>query len=145
MPYWTGTFLFDFLAYTLTSALFIIFIYCWELVFLLNYIGDLILVLFTFGISLISYSFVSGFLFKKVNQADLYFPLINYFILWIIPSGIIIFVRDIEILSEGIYILFYIISPFYTLDRAFVNISPNPGMDTGPITNPHIFCLIFLL
>ena len=85
LPYWLGTFLFDFSVYFLSVIVFFIMLYCWNITYLIIHIQKILLIMVTFGFALINLAYVCGFMFDKSNSAYKYFPVMNVFILYGIP------------------------------------------------------------
>ena len=69
----------------------------------------------SFGIAMITYSYAGGFLFKKVKSAEKFFSIINFFIMYSIPYIFSLVTKGT--LNTVLYCLFYMISPFFMLDK----------------------------
>jgi hypothetical protein len=87
LPYWLGTFLFDFITYLIPFSL-MIFVSIGDQ-FLSKYLQKLFTIMFFFGISLVWYSYAWSFFFKLSNTAFKNFPIINYFLFFSLPLVLI--------------------------------------------------------
>jgi len=61
VPYWLGTFVFDYIVYTILMSIFIILCYAFQYSFVTNYMGQILTLLMAFGFSYISFSYMFGF------------------------------------------------------------------------------------
>lgn len=61
LPYWLGTFTFDYTMYCIVTSIFFIFGYSFEIILMTNYVGTWILILLTFGYSCIMWSYAWNF------------------------------------------------------------------------------------
>ena len=87
LPYWFGTFLFDFTIYF--GMMVPIFLLSLSYEFLSEKIGKLIFIFFSFGISFIMFSFFIGtLLYEKSSKAMKTFPFLNYFVFFALPLNI---------------------------------------------------------
>ena len=138
LPYWIGTFCFDFLAYVLTFGLFIFMVYAMylnifffflslflyfslrNLDFLKPHMAFISLIMLCYGFSLTQFAYACGFLFNKANSAHKAFPLINYFVLYSVPWILLGLFHNYDTIKIVIQIFSYIISPFFTVDRGFL-------------------------
>lgn len=102
LPYWLGTFIFDYLAYLITVLIFYILVLENDVKFLNAYIDTLTLILAIFGADLIVYTYLCGYLFKKSNSAFKSFPIINFFVSYSIPWILTNLFEDNDILNNSI-------------------------------------------
>lgn len=87
VPYWFGTFLFDFTIYF--GMIFIIILISLSYEFLSEKIGKVIFIFFTFGLSFIMFSYLIGTLiYEKASKAMKTFPFLNYFIFFALPLNV---------------------------------------------------------
>lgn len=89
LPYWVATFCFDFSVYIITVIVFLLTIYIGDIKFLQAYVGQMILILVSFGFSYIPFSYMCGFMFKKSSSALKGYPLFNFFVVFNVPFVIL--------------------------------------------------------
>jgi len=123
LPYWLGTFIFDYIAYLITVIIFYILVIENEVKFLKNYLNTLTLILAVFGADLIVYTYLCGYLFKKSNSAFKSFPIINFFVSYSIPWILTNLFEDSDVINNTIQIIMFFSSPFYVLDRALTSVN----------------------
>jgi len=63
LPYWIGTFVYDYALYLLLCFVFMIIALIFQATYLLQYAGPIILLLIVFGLTLITLSYVLSFMF----------------------------------------------------------------------------------
>lgn len=86
LPYWIGTYAFDFLLYSFFVITFVIFSYIMNLAFVTDHMGYVVLSFVTFGFAYISFSYFAGILmYKKTSTAMKTFPFLNFFIVYCMP------------------------------------------------------------
>ncbi len=132
LPYWVGTFVFDYLLFSIFIVIFIILSYSLELNFVTDYMFEIVLLFIVFGLAYISFSYLCGILlYSRTSSAMKTFPLFNFFVMFCGLQciwGIIFFVQsknNIDELDYAIYaidIICCLTSPFWTLDTGFGNI-----------------------
>lgn len=135
-PFWLGTFAFDFTVYMLTVVIFLWTSDYKDYVFITDHAGDIWLIMTTFGFSLITFSYMCGYvLFDKSSSAMKGFPAINFFIVFILPWALLgvcyylnyenILDSSTQLLLEKVFILIYFLySPLYVLALCFQFIVP---------------------
>lgn len=72
--YWISNFIFELLKYFFTSGICIIFIVIFD-----AYVENLILIVFLYGISMVSFTYLMSFFFKKESTAQNSVILVNFF------------------------------------------------------------------
>ena len=80
LPYWLGTFLFDFSGYLLIVLFFYFVVVLEDITFMRAHIHKLVPILALFGADLILYAYLCGFLYEKSNSAFKSFPILNFFV-----------------------------------------------------------------
>jgi hypothetical protein len=86
LPYWIGTFVFDYLLFYVFVLIFIMFSYIMKLDFLTEYMGVIVLIFSAFGLSYVSFSYLCGVaIYEKTSSAMKTFPLLNFFIIYSMP------------------------------------------------------------
>jgi hypothetical protein len=86
LPYWIGTFVFDYLLFYVFVLIFIMFSYIMKLDFLTEYMGLIVLIFSAFGLSYVSFSYLCGVaIYEKTSSAMKTFPLLNFFIIYSMP------------------------------------------------------------
>jgi len=116
--YYLGNYLFDYLLYSFTVSILFILIAIFKVDFLYKFMILMIIILECFGLSLLSYSYFFTLLFKKTNQAYKLFPLINYFITFLVPNILTAIFYKSDNLRTIVYVIFTILSPFQNLNNA---------------------------
>lgn len=130
LPYWLGTYTFDYILYSFFVIIFVVFSYIMQLSFLTDNIGKVLLTFINFGFAFISFSYFVGILlFKKSSTAMKSFPFINFFIIYCMPQNfwgisVLFYSKDIgKGFFEGLIYFFEAIfsfmSPFFSFQRAF--------------------------
>lgn len=84
LPYWTGTLLFDYLIYFCTISFFLILCSIFRYDYVIENMGQIVLMLASFGLPYVTFSYMFGFVFKKSNTALKVFPIFNFFITWLL-------------------------------------------------------------
>jgi len=85
LPYWLGTLAFDYIVYFCTFMLFFLSVDSIKVEFLVPYLSALLNIMLCFGFSLITFCYLSGFLFNSSNSAFKSFPIITFFVSYSIP------------------------------------------------------------
>jgi hypothetical protein len=86
LPYWMGTFVFDYILYYIFVLIFIIFSYTLNLTFITDYMGVVVYIFTTLGLSIVSFAYMIGLLlFKNTSSAQKFFPLFNFFVVYTVP------------------------------------------------------------
>ncbi|CAD8134445.1 unnamed protein product [Paramecium octaurelia] len=158
LPYWFGTFLFDFTIYF--GMIFIIIMISLTYEFLSEKIGKVIFIFFSFGISFIMFSFLIGtMLYQKASKAMKTFPFLNYFIFFALPLNVWLIValifmngNDSDELSSGqsivikfVDLLCALISPFYSFFQAITKSNDIEGGNVPYISKEYwVYCLIMV-
>ena len=129
LPYWVGTFAFDYILFYAFVIIFIMFSYALGLDFITDYMGTVVFIFTTLGLSIVSFSYMIGLLlFTKTSTAMKTFPIFNFFIVYSMPWciwGILVLIRTknnldwMDYLIGGWEIISTIISPYYTFNMAF--------------------------
>lgn len=89
MPYWLGTFAYDFILYSFFVITFVIFSYIMSLSFVTQHIGMVVSAFVTFGFAYISFSYFAGIaLYTQTSKAMKSFPFVNFFIIYCMPQNI---------------------------------------------------------
>ncbi|CAK55643.1 unnamed protein product (macronuclear) [Paramecium tetraurelia] len=134
LPYWIGTYAFDFLLYSFFVITFVIFSYIMQLSFVTDHMGYVVFAFVTFGFAYISFSYFAGILiYKKTSTAMKTFPFLNFFIVYCMPQNFwgicaLLWQKEIgspaliEFLIKSIECIFSFLSPFFAFQRAFQNI-----------------------
>jgi len=82
LPYWLGTFAFDFIVYCVGLLIFVILVYIFNFSYVIDVIWKIIYNLVLFGFAYITFSYMCGFMFEKSGSALKSFPIFNFFIPW---------------------------------------------------------------
>ena len=82
-----------------------------------KHIVKLCLIIFFFGLSLISFNYLMSFLFEKSNTAIKWFPILNYFAFYTCGLILVLVNHDRKIVVTIVQVIYFIISPFFVLDR----------------------------
>ena len=86
LPYWLGTFVFDYILFYLLIILFILFTYAMELNYVTDHMGKVVFSISAFGLSYISFSYLCGVaIYSKTSTAMKTFPLLNFFLIYCGP------------------------------------------------------------
>lgn len=93
VPYWLGTFCFDFCMYLIGTVFFIILCFAFDISGVTGNLGNLILNMLFFGICFIWQNYALSFLFKTGNQAQKLIILINYVFYYVVPSVPVMFIK----------------------------------------------------
>jgi len=110
IPYWFGTFLFDFTIYLGMTIIIILTSLLYE--YMSEHIGKIIFIFLTFGVSFIVFSYLIGTaLYEKSSKAMKTFPFLNYFVffalfinIWVIVAMIFMYSneeKDVKDLTDG--------------------------------------------
>ena len=86
VTYWLGTFLLDYTAYISTVVTMIFFFFILEVEFMYPFLGKITIIMVFFGISLIAFTYLFSFFFKKSNTAFITFPPICFFVFYMLPE-----------------------------------------------------------
>ena len=119
LPYWMATFAFDFLIFWIIFIFFFIIAAITKSQFILDSAAGILLIVASFSVSLISFAYMCGFMYKKSNSAFKTFPVMNIFIFWLLPYILISVSENIKWLSYFFQIITFIVSPFYCLNMGF--------------------------
>jgi hypothetical protein len=83
VPYWVGTFVFDYLLFSLFVIVFIILSYALSLTFVTAYMWPIVCLFAVFGLAYISFSYLCGLLlYTRSTSAMKTFPLFNFFVVF---------------------------------------------------------------
>jgi hypothetical protein len=83
LPYWIGTFAFDYLLFSTFVIIFIVLSYSFSLTFLTDYMGPIVFLFIVFGLAYITFSYLCGLiLYNRTTSAMKTFPLFNFFIMF---------------------------------------------------------------
>lgn len=89
-PFWLGTFCFDYIVYAITVFIFLIYAEDNGYTYITNYNAIIFKSLMAFGVSLITFSYMCGYiLFTKSSSAMKGFPAINFFVIFIAPWALL--------------------------------------------------------
>ncbi|KAL4460035.1 hypothetical protein ABPG74_003561 [Tetrahymena malaccensis] len=126
LPYWLGTLVYDYLVYLLTFLIFHYSVHTIKVEFITPYLTQIFYIMSWFGLALITFCYVCGFLFKNSNQAFKSFPIITFFVSYSIPWIVLQITRGSypKLCSLFQYIFLYT-SPFLALEKAFENVDAN--------------------
>ncbi|EAR92762.2 ABC transporter family protein (macronuclear) [Tetrahymena thermophila SB210] len=160
LPYWLGTFLFDFAVFFLTIVIFIILCFAQNLTYVTDEFVNIFFILVTFGSTYITSSYFWGFIFQKSSAALKFYPLMNYFVVFSLPWIIIGSIYELydnnlisttlnEWLNGFLEIPLYLISPLFSMNVAFISVYPQTS-DEGiahtdlviTLNDPYQFCLM---
>ena len=103
--------------YMITVIFFYLSIVLQNINFMMPYINTFTIILLIFGIDLILFAYLCGFLFSKSNSAFKAFPLINFFLIYSVPWVLVNIFSRYAFLSKLMQIIAFIFSPFYVLDK----------------------------
>lgn len=146
LPYWLGTFLFDFALYLLTFLFFLLIVFVQKVSYLVNNIFEISMVMLFFGPSLILYSYIFGFFYTKSNNAFKNFPLVNFFVSFSIPFLLNSLLINYPTASSIMQVVTYIISPFCVLDKGLQMILPDIFLTRGALfQDSSSYCVVFCL
>jgi hypothetical protein len=83
VPYWTGTFAFDYILFSILVLIFITLSYAIRLDFVTENILKIAFLFAVFGLAFISFSYLCALLlYKKTSSAMKTFPFFNFFIMY---------------------------------------------------------------
>lgn len=82
VPYWLGTFIFDYSIFLVTIILFSILCITKDLSYIMNDFGYVFFILISFGAMYITTSYFWGFMFKKASDAMKFFPLFSLLVIY---------------------------------------------------------------
>lgn len=86
MPYWLGTYAFDYILYSMFVILFVVFSYIMQLDFITDHMLLVVFTFINFGLAYVSFSYFAGILlYQKTSAAMKSFPLLNFFIVYCMP------------------------------------------------------------
>lgn len=117
LPYWLGSFVFDFIMFTIVLILFLIIgIFLLEIPVLINYCSVWIIFFLTGGFAMINYSYLLSFLYKSSLTVNLAFGWVNYFGLFTL-----FFILSFLIENKSLTYFLTIVSPFYNLFWGYIS------------------------
>lgn len=135
LPYWLGTFAFDYLLYLIFVLIFLILSIATSLDFITDYLGQIFYLFFSFGMSFCFFSyFIGALIYRKSSRAMKTFPFFNYFVvfglfldLWMIVAMLFSSgnLKDYEFTKSQEGILFFtdflgsMFSPFFGIYKSF--------------------------
>lgn len=89
LPYWLGTFLFDYIVFFLQYIVFLLICLCFNFTCIVDELGNLSLVFIPFGIAFIGANYLFSHMFEKSATAYKWIIWINYFLLFLV--GVILY------------------------------------------------------
>jgi ATP-binding cassette subfamily A (ABC1) protein 3 len=110
VPYWLGTFAFDYIVFFVVSLYFILFSVIFDISIFKGHYGELVALLIVMGFSLLAWCYVLSFMFSQAASAYRYLIWINYFISCAFCQIINALARN-----TGVNGFLVVISPFFTL------------------------------
>lgn len=111
---------------------------------MMPYINTFTIILLIFGIDLILFAYLCGFLFSKSNSAFKAFPLINFFLIYSVPWVLVNIFSRYAFLSKLMQIIAFIFSPFYVLDKAFGTINEDFDISNVLLSSSEEYMLILI-
>ena len=118
-PYWLGTFLFDFLAVQFVNVILVLLVFIFKIEYLKDHLVLFTFTLVTFSSSLITISYLYGFIFKSSNTVFKSYAGFYLFVLYTLPTIILAFALHLNLpkpLSLLITALVFHISPNFAFN-----------------------------
>lgn len=123
IPYWVGTFITDYLGYLTTVLFFYILVLFHDIPFIDKHLNKIILILASFGCSIITFTYCFGFLFKNSNTAFKSFPIISFFGMYSVPWILMTIFNSNGLISSILKLLVYTCSPYKVLENALTSVN----------------------
>lgn len=118
LPYWLGTFAFDYTIFVFVSACFMAFYFAFgiQAVIPISTLGYWIGFLLTMGFSLLQWSYIWSFIFSTSASAYKYMIWINYFISFGVAA-----ILAVAIKGKAMNFILICISPFFAMAWGFIS------------------------
>jgi len=119
VPYWLGTFLFDFLAVQFVNAILVLLVFLFKIEYLQDHLLIFAFTLITFSSAIVTISYLCGFLFQSSNTVFKSYAAFYLFILYVLPTVILAFASHLNIpkfLSTLIAVVVFHLSPNFAFN-----------------------------
>jgi hypothetical protein len=85
LSFWAGTLLFDFVAYLIPFSVFLGVSLSYDIWVVREHLGTLMIIMASFGMSFLPFTYACGLMYKKASKAFNTFPIVNFFVFFTFP------------------------------------------------------------